>query len=187
MGQLTCAPQGQVLVPRGPQAAAHVSSIAASPEPAGCCCAGGGNELLTASPTAAQPWPQCTMCLLNGPYLPVGRGPGTSHARIAALRLPQAPLSPSPSGACRQAHVVHSSHSSCRLLLLRHRERFKLAPPESCSPDLPPSKANPTPDASVTPPHLPVQPAGAPPASSSIPPASSPALPAARQGHHAGL
>lgn len=67
---------------------------------------------------------------------------GAGHippASITVPLLPQAVLSPSPLGACHQAHVAHSSHSSCWSTKLQPGYR------EICSPDLPPVQSTPLP------------------------------------------
>lgn len=87
---------------------------------------------------------------------------GAGHvppASIAAPLLPRAVLSPSPLGACHQAHVAHSSHSSCW--------RTKLQPGLSgdLQPNFPPNPKQPTPSAAASTPHL-LAPPAAPPAPS---------------------
>lgn len=73
--QLTCASQGQVLVPRGLQAAAHVSSNSRALSWGAGGALTGGSALLG---TAAQPRPQtqCTKRLLSGTVCPQGGGDG---------------------------------------------------------------------------------------------------------------
>lgn len=93
-------------MPRGPQAAAHVSSIATSPKPAGCCCAAGGSEPLTAGPTAAQPGHNAQWAFRAGPVCWQGGGrarPTGQHrcptvAPGCALALAFGRLSPGPRG-----------------------------------------------------------------------------------------
>lgn len=147
-------------MPRGPQAAAHVSSIATSPKPAGCCCAAGGSEPLTAGPTAAQPGHNAQWAFRAGPVCRQGGGrarPTGQHrcptvAPGCALALAFGRLSPGPRGTFLSFLLLENQASAWPL----GRSAALISPP---------SPKQPTPSAAASTPHL-LAPPAAPPAPS---------------------